>query len=114
MSVTVMPACDRPVPSLNVNGCRCGHARGGVAGHVGDDRRAGADVVPAGAGRAVDDSGVRVGATVSWLMPLMSAVGVEVLPATSVTVMPACDWLAPSLKVNGAGVVTPEVASLAT
>ena len=38
----------------------------------------------------------------------------EVLPATSVTVMPACDRPVPSLKVNGAGVVTPEVASLAT
>ena len=91
---------------------RRGHAGGGIAGHVGDDRRAGAEVVPAGAGRAVDDS-VRVGATVSCLMPVMVAVGAEVLPATSVTVMPACDWLAPSLNVNGAGVVTPEVASVA-
>ena len=33
--------------------CRGGHAGGGIGGHVGDDRRSGADVVPAGAGRAV-------------------------------------------------------------
>ena len=33
---------------------------------------------------------------------------------TTVTVMAASDWLAPSAKVYGVGVVTPEVASLAT
>src|SRR5438105_15288182 len=48
-----------------------------------------------------------VGATVSCLMSLIVAVAAEVLPATSVTVMPACDKLLPSLKVNEAGVVTP-------
>src|SRR4051794_22645356 len=51
---------------------------------------------------------VKVGATVSCLMPLMVAVAVEVLPATSVTVMPTWVRPLPSLKVNGAGVVTPE------
>ena len=67
---------------------------------------------PVPAGLLIDS--VRVGATVSCLMPVMSAVGAEVLPATSVTVMPRCDWPLPSLNVNGAGVVTPEVASVAT
>ena len=60
-SVTVMPACDRPVPSLKVNGAGVVTPEVGIRGRVGDDRRSGADVVPAGAGRAVDRLASRSG-----------------------------------------------------
>src|SRR2546428_12621226 len=66
--------------------------------------------VPAGlAGLSVP---VSVGATVSCLTPVTSAVLAEALPATSVTVTPACDSPEPSAKVNAAGAVTPEVAAV--
>src|SRR5438477_12780050 len=50
---------------------------------------------------------LRLGATVSWSMPVTSSVMADLLPATSVTVIPACDCALPSLNVNDAGVVTP-------
>src|SRR5438270_14034764 len=53
----------------------------------------------------------RLGATVSCLMPLKAPAASETLPAASVTVMAAMDWLAPSAKTCGAGVATPEVGS---